>query len=42
MTSSPVIDPAEVTFPLRLLDARDANSFASSHAPGAMRVPVED
>ena len=42
MTHPPVIDPAEVSVPLRLLDVRDADSFAASHAPGAARVPIED
>ena len=42
MTESPVIDPTEVTTPLRLLDVRDAVSFAAGHAPGAVRVPIED
>ena len=42
MTDLPVIDSAEVTSPLRLLDLRDAASFAAGHAPGAVRVPVED
>lgn len=41
MTHPPVIDPAELTVPLRLLDVRDADSFAASHAPGAVRVPIE-
>lgn len=42
MTRSPVIDAAEVTSPLRLLDVRDAVSFEAGHAPGAVRVPIED
>jgi len=42
MTDAPVIDPAEVTLPLRLLDMRDAASFAAGHARGAVRVPIED
>ena len=42
MTRSPVIDAAEVTSPLRLLDVRDAASFEAGHAPGAVRVPIED
>ena len=42
MTRTPVIDPEEVTTPLRLLDVRDAGAFAAGHAPGAVRVPVED
>jgi thiosulfate/3-mercaptopyruvate sulfurtransferase len=42
MNHSPVIDPAEVTSPLRLLDVRNAASFAAGHAPGAVRVPIED
>lgn len=42
MTSSPVISPSEGNINLRLLDARDAESYAASAAPGAVRVPVED
>ena len=42
MTRTPVIDPEEVTSPLRLLDVRDAGAFAAGHAPGAVRVPIED
>ncbi|MBK5928304.1 rhodanese-like domain-containing protein [Rhodobaculum claviforme] len=42
MIDAPVIDPAEAAGPLRLLDVRDAESFAAGHAPGAVRVPVED
>jgi rhodanese-related sulfurtransferase len=42
MTRSLVIDAAEVTSPLRLLDVRDADSFEAGHAPGAVRVPIED
>ncbi|MCC5974642.1 MAG: hypothetical protein JJT81_11375 [Rubellimicrobium sp.] len=38
----PVMDPTEVTFPLRLLDVRDDESFAAGHAAGAVRVPIED
>ena len=42
MTSDPVIDPEIASHPLRLLDVRDADSFAAGHAPGAVRVPIED
>ena len=41
MTSDPVIDPQNTTLPLRLLDVRDADSFAEGHALGAVRVPIE-
>lgn len=41
MTSDPVIDPQIATHPLRLLDVRDADSFAGGHATGAVRVPIE-
>jgi thiosulfate/3-mercaptopyruvate sulfurtransferase len=42
MTQAPVINPSEVVAPLRLLDARDALAFAAGHAPGAVRVPIEN
>lgn len=38
----PVTDPAQTQGPLRLLDVRDAGAFAAGHAPGAVRVPIED
>ena len=41
MISDPVIDPQTANHPLRLLDVRDADSFATGHAPGAVRVPIE-
>ena len=41
MTSDPVIDPQTASYPLRLLDVRDADSFAAGHALGAVRVPIE-
>lgn len=42
MFASPVIDPVEASAALRVLDVREAGSFANAHAPGAMRVPIED
>ncbi|TVP97535.1 MAG: rhodanese family protein [Roseinatronobacter sp.] len=41
MTSDPVIAPHAQSQPLRLLDVRDADSFAAGHASGAVRVPIE-
>jgi rhodanese-related sulfurtransferase len=42
MTSSPRNRPGRGYLPLRLLDVRDAGAFAAGHAPGAVRVPIED
>lgn len=42
MTRAPVINSDEFDTNLRLLDARDADSFANGHAQGAVCVPLED
>lgn len=41
-SSLPVIQPVQARGPLRLLDVRDPDAFAMGHAPGAVRVPIED
>ena len=42
MISDPVIEPQMLCQAVRLLDVRDADNFAAGHAPGAVRVPIED
>jgi len=44
MPNDPFVDVATLSSlgPIRYLDARDQDAFDAGHAPGAVRVPVEE